>query len=94
MENTTTINNTDAISEGRKKYLDSTRRANKKFRTTHREYYNKYQSDYYHSRKDDEEFAKRMRDKAMRSYYKRKSEKDKEKENEEKKEEPQLLPQQ
>jgi hypothetical protein len=37
------------------KYLESMRKANKKYRETHKEKFNEYQKLYYHTHKHDEE---------------------------------------
>ena len=63
------------------KYLISMRKANKKYRETHREKYNDYQKKYYYEHKQDEEYMNKQREKARRSYYKRKEEKKQESQN-------------
>ncbi len=66
------------VKEVENKYLISMRKANKKYRETHRDKFNDYQKKYYHEHKQDEEYMKKQREKAKKSYYKRKLEKNKE----------------
>ena len=56
------------------KYLISMRKANKKYRETHKEKFNEYQKQYYRNHKHDEEYMKKQREKAKRYYYKKKEE--------------------
>lgn len=57
------------------KYLISMRKANKKYRETHKEKFNEYQKKYYQEHKNNEEYMMKQREKAKRSYHKRKEEK-------------------
>jgi hypothetical protein len=54
------------------KYLISMRKANKKYRETHKEKFNEYQKKYYHDHKQDEVYMNRQREKAKRYYQKKK----------------------
>ena len=55
------------------KYLESMRKANKKYRENNKSKFNEYQKQYYQKRKADESYVKMQREKALKSYYKRKS---------------------
>jgi hypothetical protein len=55
------------------KYLESMRKANKKYRENNKEKFNEYQKQYYQKRKHDETYVKMQREKALKSYYKRKA---------------------
>ena len=57
------------------KYLISMRKANKKYRETHKEMFNEYQKKYYQSHKNDDEYMNKQREKARKYYYKKKEEK-------------------
>lgn len=57
------------------KYLESMRKANKKYRENNKAKFNEYQKQYYQNRKNDESFVKMQREKALKSYYKRKAQK-------------------
>jgi len=57
------------------KYLESMRKANKKYRENNKAKFNEYQKQYYQKHKNDETFVKMQREKALKSYYKRKSQK-------------------
>jgi uncharacterized protein YukE len=57
------------------KYLESMRKANKKYRENNREKFSEYQKQYYQNHKNDENYVKMLREKALKSYYKRKNEK-------------------
>lgn len=57
------------------KYLESMRKANRKYRENNKEKYNEYHKNYYHKNKTNEEYAQKQREKALKSYYKRKMEK-------------------
>lgn len=57
------------------KYLESMRKANKKYRENNKEKFSEYQKQYYQKRKNDESYVKMLREKALKSYYKRKAEK-------------------
>jgi hypothetical protein len=57
------------------KYLESMRKANKKYRENNKAKFNEYQKQYYHKHKNDEDYVKMQREKALKSYYKRKAEK-------------------
>lgn len=57
------------------KYLESMRKANKKYRENNKEKFSEYQKQYYQKRKNDESYVKMLREKALKSYYKRKTEK-------------------
>ena len=61
------------ISNNYQKYLESMRKANKKYRENNKEKFNEYQKSYYQKRKNDEHFVKMQREKALKSYYKRKA---------------------
>jgi hypothetical protein len=65
--------------ENQNKYLISMRKANKKYRENHRDKFNEYQKLYYHEHKEDEDYMQKQRDKAKRSYHKRKAEKQQQK---------------
>jgi hypothetical protein len=56
------------------KYLESMRKANKKYRENNKAKFNEYQKQYYQKRKSDETYVKMLREKALKSYYKRKLE--------------------
>ncbi len=56
------------------KYLESMRKANKKYRETHKEKFNEYQKLYYHAHKHDDEYMKKQREKAKKCYHKKKEE--------------------
>jgi len=55
------------------KYLESMRKANKKYRENNKAKFNEYQKQYYQKHKNDEAYVKKQREKALKSYYKRKS---------------------
>lgn len=55
------------------KYLVSMRKANKKYREKNKSKFNEYQKQYYQNHKNDEEYMKKQREKALKSYYKNKS---------------------
>jgi hypothetical protein len=57
------------------KYLESMRKANKKYRENNKAKFNEYQKQYYQNHKNDESFVKMQREKALKSYYKRKAQK-------------------
>ncbi len=61
------------------KYLESMRKANKKYRDTHKDKFNENQKLYYHTHKHDEEYMGKQRKKAKKSYHKKKEEKKEEK---------------
>jgi hypothetical protein len=54
------------------RYLESMRKANKKYRENNKEYFNEYQKKYYQKHKDDENFVKMQREKALKYYYAKK----------------------
>jgi hypothetical protein len=54
------------------KYLESMRKANRKYRENNKAKFNEYQKQYYHSHKSDEEYMKKQRQKALKYYYKKK----------------------
>lgn len=54
------------------KYLEAQKRANKKYRESHREKFREISRNYYNNHKSDPEFQQRQRDKALKSYHKRK----------------------
>lgn len=68
METTTTTSSTN-------KYLNSMRKANKKYRENNKERFNEYQKQYYQKHKNEESFIQKQREKALKSYYKRKAQK-------------------
>lgn len=55
------------------KYLESMRKANKKYRENNKEKFNEYQKQYYQKHKHDDNFVKLQREKALKSYYKKKA---------------------
>lgn len=63
------------ILDTQNKYLISMRKANKKYRETHKEKLNEYHKQYYKAHKSDEEYMNKQREKARKCYYKRKEEK-------------------
>jgi hypothetical protein len=54
------------------KYLLSMRKANKKYRERNREKLAEYQKKYYQSKKTDENYAQKQREKALNYYYRKK----------------------
>lgn len=69
MDENTTETNTQKRYE---KYFESQKRANKKYRETHKDKFREISRKYYDAHKNDEEFMKRQREKSLKSYYKRK----------------------
>jgi hypothetical protein len=58
-----------------KNHLESMKKANKKYRDSHKEQILNIQKIYYSKHKDEEAFKIKQREKAKRSYHKRKEEK-------------------
>ncbi len=54
------------------KYRDSMSKANKKYRETHKEKMNELSKNYYHRKKNDEEFMEKMRTRARERYHAKK----------------------
>lgn len=54
------------------KYLESMRKANKKYREKNKTKFNEYQKLYYLNNKNNEEYMKKQREKALKYYYKKK----------------------
>jgi hypothetical protein len=71
LSNDITDTETNNIQEN--KYLISMRKANKKYRETHKEKFCDYQKKYYQEHKHDEEYMKKQRLKALKSYYKKRA---------------------
>jgi hypothetical protein len=64
-----------------KKYIDAQKRANKKYRENNKQKFREISRNYYNNHKQEPEFQQRQRDKALKSYYKRKEIKNTEVEN-------------
>ena len=69
----TVVNNNTDQNNAPNKYLESMRKANKKYRENNKSKFNEYQKQYYQKRKTDENYVKMQRQKALKSYYKRKA---------------------
>jgi F0F1-type ATP synthase membrane subunit b/b' len=72
MSTTLTQEEIDKLLQSRAKYLESTRKANKKYRENNKEYFQEYYKKYYQAKKDDEEFKKKTRERARIQYQKKK----------------------
>ncbi len=57
------------------RYLESMRKANKKYRLNNKQYFSEYQKNYYQKNKHNEEYAQKQRDKALKYYYTKKAKK-------------------
>ena len=57
-----------------KKYVESQKKANKKYRENNRDKFRQISRNYYNNHKTDPVFQQRQRQKSLKSYYKRKQE--------------------